>query len=352
MPSKVFISYRRDDSRYQARMIHQAFCQELPRDNVFMDVDSIPPGANFRKILKEWVDQCEVLLALIGPGWIDVTDPASGRRRLENPSDFVRIEIGEALKRDIPVVPVLLDGAPMPDAAKLPDDLKELADRQAEFVVYRTFDADVHRLIRKLQISKGAAKPSAPVAAATPELAPSADAAKPAASGFLGGLFGNAPKAPAPSALAAVGPPAVLGTQDTVFSFGFWCLCRQVSGVDILSIWSVATAPVKAIELSANSNGWFRLYRDGAELVVYGYGSTEKQALVFKPWFDSKNLKAESWRIGPSSYRHKGPDHGTDVTLAANGEIVIGLANKGMIRLASDGIGVTYTRPNGKVEVH
>ncbi len=155
MPSKVFISYRRDDSKYQARMVHTAFCQTVPRDHVFMDVDSIPPGANFRKILKDWVDQCEILLALIGPGWIDAIDPKTSRRRLDNPSDFVRIEIGEALARDIPVVPVLLDGTPMPDPDLLPDDLKELVDRQAEFVEYRTFDADVERLIRKLRLTQG-----------------------------------------------------------------------------------------------------------------------------------------------------------------------------------------------------
>jgi hypothetical protein len=128
MPSKVFISYRRDDSKYQARMIHEAFCQVLPQEHVFMDIASIPPGANFRKILKDWVNECEVLLALIGPGWTDATDPKTSRRRLDNPNDFVRIEIGEALARDIPVVPVLIDGTPMPDIDLLPDDLKELVD--------------------------------------------------------------------------------------------------------------------------------------------------------------------------------------------------------------------------------
>jgi TIR domain len=155
MATKVFISYRRDDSKYQARMIHVAFCQVLPRDHVFMDVDTILPGANFPKILKDWVNQCEVLLALIGPGWIDASDPKTKGRRLDNPSDFVRIEIGEALARDIPVVPVLIDGAPLPDIGLLPDDLKELVDRQAEFVEYRTFDADVERLIRKLRLDQG-----------------------------------------------------------------------------------------------------------------------------------------------------------------------------------------------------
>ena len=80
--AKVFISYRRDDSKYQARMIYAAFCQVVASENVFMDVDSIPPGANFRKILKGWVDECDVLLALIGPGWIDATDPKTGRPRI------------------------------------------------------------------------------------------------------------------------------------------------------------------------------------------------------------------------------------------------------------------------------
>ena len=155
MAAKVFISYRRDDTRYQADRIRAAFCQVIPRDRVFMDVKSIPPGANFRKILKDWVNQCEVLLALIGPGWIDASDPKTKERRLDNPNDFVRIEIGEALARNIPVVPVLIDGAPLPDIGLLPDVLKELVDRQAEFVEYRTFDADVERLITKLRLDQG-----------------------------------------------------------------------------------------------------------------------------------------------------------------------------------------------------
>jgi hypothetical protein len=162
MATKVFISYRRKDSTYQADRIYTAFCKAIPRDHVFMDVDSIPPGANFRKILKDWVNQCEVLLALIGPGWIDASDPKTKERRLDSPSDFVRIEIGEALARDIPVVPVLIDGTPMPDVGLLPKDLEGLVNRQAEFVEYRTFDADVQRLIRKLGLSQG---PQTPVTA-------------------------------------------------------------------------------------------------------------------------------------------------------------------------------------------
>jgi uncharacterized protein (DUF2252 family) len=153
MTAKVFISYRRDDSKYQARMIHAAFCQVIPRHHVFMDVDTIMPGANFRQIIQGWVNQCEVLLALIGPGWVDAGEPKANRRRLDNPSDFVRVEIREALTRGISVVPVLLDGTPMPNIDQLPNDLKELVDRQAEFVEYRTFDSDVAQLIRKLGLA-------------------------------------------------------------------------------------------------------------------------------------------------------------------------------------------------------
>jgi uncharacterized membrane protein YeaQ/YmgE (transglycosylase-associated protein family) len=160
MPSKIFISYRRDDSKYQARGVYDAFQKVLPRDNVFMDVDSIPPGADFVEILEGWVDKCEVLLALIGQGWASATDPKTGRRRLENPHDFVRVEVREALVRGIPVVPVLLDGTPMPDANELPDDIKKLVRRQAEFIEYRTFDADVARLVKKLQIGQNASEAS------------------------------------------------------------------------------------------------------------------------------------------------------------------------------------------------
>ena len=153
MAPKVFISYRRDEAKWQARDIHRALCRTISSDQVFMDVDAIPLGANFPKILKDRVDECDVLLALIGPGWVDASDPKTKRRRLDNPSDFVRLEIGGALARGVPVVLVLLDGAPVPDVDSLPDDLKELVARQAEFVEYRTFEADIERLIRKLRLT-------------------------------------------------------------------------------------------------------------------------------------------------------------------------------------------------------
>jgi hypothetical protein len=155
MGGKIFISYRRHDSKYQARMIYNAFRAVLPPNDLFMDIDTIPVGADFVEVLEQWVGQSETMLALIGPGWVDAIDPKTGRRRLENPNDFVRVEVGAALKRGIPVVPVLLDGTPVPDPDELPEDLKNLARRQAEFVEFRTFDADVGRLIGKLGLREG-----------------------------------------------------------------------------------------------------------------------------------------------------------------------------------------------------
>lgn len=159
MPNKVFISYRREDSRYQARRVYDAFVHALPPDTVFMDVDSIPPGADFVEILEGWVQQCDVLLALIGPNWLNSIDPRTGLRRVDSPDDFVRIEVRGALERRIPVVPVLLDATEMPTTAELPDDIKALRRRHAEFVDFRTFDADVQRLIKRLKMGRAVELP-------------------------------------------------------------------------------------------------------------------------------------------------------------------------------------------------
>jgi formylglycine-generating enzyme required for sulfatase activity len=167
--SKVFISYRRGDSQYQAQRIYDALIRVLPKDQVFMDIGTIGPGIDFVDMLERWVNECDLLLALIGAGWVDAIDPRTGKRRLDDENDFVRIEVREALKRGIPVVPVILDGARMPEASELPDDLKRLIRRQAEFVEFRTFDTDVARLIDRLGLT-GSSKPILAKPTATPVL--------------------------------------------------------------------------------------------------------------------------------------------------------------------------------------
>jgi hypothetical protein len=101
MAAKVFISYRRADSAGYSGRVMDRLDRELGRDLVFMDVDAIPLGTNFTKVLHEGVAKCGVLLAVIGPNWLDARDE-HGNRRLDNPNDFVRIEIAAALQRSIP----------------------------------------------------------------------------------------------------------------------------------------------------------------------------------------------------------------------------------------------------------
>jgi len=150
MAAKVFISYRRADSAGYAGRVMDRLDREFGRDLVFMDVDAIPLGTNFSKVLHEEVAKCSVLLAVIGPNWLDVRDE-HGNRRLDDPNDFVRIEIAAALQRSIPVIPILLDGARIPKATELPEDLKELALRNGMEIRHASFQDDMNRLVRGLK---------------------------------------------------------------------------------------------------------------------------------------------------------------------------------------------------------
>src|SRR5438034_10553702 len=104
--TQVFLSYRRDDAPDAAGRIHDRLIAKYSSDRIFMDVDTIPPGIDFRRVIDEAVGKCQVFLAVIGPGWLMAVDRA-GQVRLQNPADFVRLEIEAALERDIPVIPVL-----------------------------------------------------------------------------------------------------------------------------------------------------------------------------------------------------------------------------------------------------
>ena len=145
----VFISYRREDSEGQARALFQDLVARLGRDSVFMDVDSIGLGRDFRQALQERLATCDVMLALIGRDWLDGKD-TSGRRRLDNPGDFVRMEIAAALKRNIPVTPLLLHGAHMPTVEQLPEDLSDLAYRNGFELSHNRWESDVQELVKRL----------------------------------------------------------------------------------------------------------------------------------------------------------------------------------------------------------
>jgi hypothetical protein len=145
MSGGVFICYRREESAFAARAIHDRVVQRLERDNVFLDVDNIDLGVDWFNVLADRVGACDVLVAVIGRNWVSGADK-DGLRRLDDPDDFVRIEIEAALQRNVRVIPVLVDGAVMPKAGELPDSLKGLARRQGTEVSPARFEADVEKL--------------------------------------------------------------------------------------------------------------------------------------------------------------------------------------------------------------
>jgi tetratricopeptide (TPR) repeat protein len=150
MPTKIFINYRRQDSIDIAGRLHDRLTQAFEQKNLFMDVDNIPAGVDFVAYLNSQVTACDVILVVIGRNWLDAKDE-SGRRRLNNPDDFVTIEIAAALARNICVIPVLVDGARMPKASELPASLKPLARRQAIEVGQLQFGRDAEALVERVR---------------------------------------------------------------------------------------------------------------------------------------------------------------------------------------------------------
>src|SRR5262245_12410284 len=118
----IFISYRRDDSRHITERIYDRLVAEFGPDSVFKDIDSIPLGADFRKVLEATVSRCRVFLAVIGNRWVTITKE-DGSRRLDDPDDFVRVEVEGALAGEQPLIPVLVDLAKMPSGDQLPPTL-------------------------------------------------------------------------------------------------------------------------------------------------------------------------------------------------------------------------------------
>ena len=158
MAGKIFINYRRDDSISTAGRLHDRLAQTFGRENLFMDVDHIPAGVDFVDYLPSQVAACDVFLAVIGPNWLDAKDD-DGRRRFDNPNDYVAIEIAAALARNIRVIPVLIDGARTPKADKLPDSIKPLVRRNAVEVRNTNFSHDAESLIPKIHEALKTARP-------------------------------------------------------------------------------------------------------------------------------------------------------------------------------------------------
>jgi hypothetical protein len=146
---RIFISYRHDDSEGHTGRLNDELVRRFGEDNIFMDIDRIPLGADFTRVIAEAVESCDVLIAVIGRGWSTITDP-TGQRRLDNPEDYVRFEIKTALERDIRVIPAFVQNAQMPPSDQLPNDLAGLTRRNGISLRSDNWHPGVERLIHAI----------------------------------------------------------------------------------------------------------------------------------------------------------------------------------------------------------
>ncbi len=176
--STVFISYRRETTAGEARALFNELLEKLGENSVFMDVDSIALGRDFRGALQKTLESCDLMLVLIGRDWAEVKDEA-GRPRLHSPGDFVRLEIEAALKRDIVVTPILVQGAHMPAPEQLPADIRDLVYRNGFELSHNRWESDFAELTRRLNLDiaqegRRVEQPASTVAAPNAPVAPAA----------------------------------------------------------------------------------------------------------------------------------------------------------------------------------
>lgn len=151
---KVFLSYRRDDGAAYAGRLYDRLAAEFGTGQVFMDIDQIEPGEDFVEVIETNIGVSTVLVVLIGRQWTSLVDQA-GSRRLDNPEDFVRLEVDTALERGIRIIPVLVGGASMPLAQDVPQPLRPLTRRQAIELSDLRFHSDVDHLIETIEKKAG-----------------------------------------------------------------------------------------------------------------------------------------------------------------------------------------------------
>lgn len=150
LPHRIFLSYRRGDTAGHVGRLYDELVRYFGKARVFMDIDGIAPGEDFVDVLDARLRDAAVVLVVIGPRWAGVD--ADGRRRLDNPADFVRLEVAAALRRpDVTLVPVLCDGAEMPSEASLPAPLAPLARRHAMVVSDLRWQHDVRQLTAAIE---------------------------------------------------------------------------------------------------------------------------------------------------------------------------------------------------------
>jgi hypothetical protein len=146
----VFISYRGEDSQSYGALLYNELKGQFGEDHVFLDAESIPAGADFAKELLGRVRSARVVLVVIGPRWLTAADPATGRRRIDDPDDWIRRELVEAFAVGVRVIPVLTDHADLPREAHLPADIAALSRCQYRHLRRREPTADLARIVADL----------------------------------------------------------------------------------------------------------------------------------------------------------------------------------------------------------
>jgi hypothetical protein len=235
----IFISYRRQDSQSAAGRLADHLKEQMPSTSIFRDVETIEPGVDFVDAINHAMKSCAVLLAVIGTRWMTVTG-ANGRRRLDDPHDYNRLEIATALKRsDVRVIPVLVEGAVMPATDDLPEDLKPLSRRNAVELTDKRWEYDVGQLIETLEKILDNNPPPLPEPAAIVTPSP---AVKPTPT----------PQPASPNRHVALAAAGVLGAM----ALGFWLDRDAPAPADPLPANPIQTSPAPAsqsITPSANS---------------------------------------------------------------------------------------------------
>ncbi len=240
---RIFISYRREDTAYPAGWLYDRLTDRFAKGQVFKDIDSIKLGDDFVAVITTAVGSCDVLLALIGDRWLTVTGE-DGRRRVDDPDDFVRLELEAALARNVRVIPILVEGARMPSAAELPASLTGLVRRQALELSPARFDSDTGRLLKVLDDTLAEAQARREAQAPAQR---EAEAQHAAAGGAATGIGGAAPGE------VSAGQPAAAPPAPRRRGFGDMPLLRRRYLVLGAGAVAVALAVVVA----------FLLLRDG-----------------------------------------------------------------------------------------
>jgi TIR domain len=179
-PVVVFMSYRRGDTQWAARTLYQVLAGKYGRENVFRDLDAVPAGARFRDLIERKIAESSVFVLLIGKTWASYTD-AAGRRRLELPRDPVRLEVESALRLGIPIIPVRVEGAPMPTEEDLVPSIVDLLEFNAAEVTESRWEYDVGKLLQAIaETAERGREPPKPDTTAEPILSTGPSRTQPA----------------------------------------------------------------------------------------------------------------------------------------------------------------------------